>query len=931
MKGLQLLLSILFPLTFFCQETPPILKFSPNTYMAENQNWAISQNNDKFIFVANNEGLLEYNGATWKLYPSPNNTILRSVKAVDDKIYTGAYMEFGYWQRTSQGLLEYHSLSAKIPKNLLEDNNFWTIETHENWILFQSNDRIYFYNTKNEEINYLTDKNNYLRIFKLNNNIYIHKRDNKIYRIEGDEEVELAVFPDEFDVKLVLNIFQIEESILVLTRNEGFFIIRDGIIEKWNIPADSIITSSHIFSGIQLSDNTFMLGTISNGLIHLSADGKIINTIDQSNGLSNNTVLNLFEDDFGNVWVALDNGIDCLNMPSFIREYNDYGGTVGTTYASIIYDDKLYIGTNQGLFYKSAFSNELLKPVIGTKGQVWSLYEYNGDLLCGHTLGTFLIKDGSSFQFSDILGTWGFREIPKHPNTLLLGHYSGMSIIAKENGAWKLKHKIKNFENSARFFEVMGDDEVWVNHEYKGIYKLKLNSSLTEFEEVALYSELPKGKGSGLLKYSGELLYSFEEGVFKLDTIKQQFVKDTVLNKLILNDKYVSGKLVKDDKDKLWGFNRNSIGYAQKGPIPGKTIIKFIPIQNSLRKVTVSFENITYLQDNKYIIGKTNGYILADLNLYQTEPHTVYLNNITFNQNDTLRSAVLFDKGTFEYRKNYIKFNYSVPSYCKYEFIYFQYKLEGYNDNWSDWTVNPEVSYEKLPFGNYSFKVRSKIGSQVSDNIASYDFTIERPKFLSNLALIGYILLLSVLAFITHRMYKIYYKKEHLKIVQENLRQYEINSMQNEQELVKLKNERLSHEIEAKNRELAISTMNIIKRNQFLRSMKKELKKTNSLEESHPVFKLIERNLNSAKDWNLFKDAFNTADKDFLKRAKELHPNLTHNDLKFCAYLRLNLTSKEIAPLLNISTKSVEVRRYRLRKKLKISHKVNLTDYIINI
>ena len=94
---------------------------------------------------------------------------------------------------------------------------------------------------------------------------------------------------------------------------------------------------------------------------------------------------------------------------------------------------------------------------------------------------------------------------------------------------------------------------------------------------------------------------------------------------------------------------------------------------------------------------------------------------------------------------------------------------------------------------------------------------------------------------------------------------------------------------------------------------------------------LIEKNLNSTKDWDFFKEAFNNADKDFLKRAKKLHPDLTHNNLKFCAYLRLNLTSKEIAPLLNISVKSVEIRRYRLRKKLNLSSKTNLTDYILSI
>ncbi|WP_243456845.1 helix-turn-helix transcriptional regulator [Polaribacter batillariae] len=180
-------------------------------------------------------------------------------------------------------------------------------------------------------------------------------------------------------------------------------------------------------------------------------------------------------------------------------------------------------------------------------------------------------------------------------------------------------------------------------------------------------------------------------------------------------------------------------------------------------------------------------------------------------------------------------------------------------------------------------------------------------------------------------MYKKYYKKQHQKIIKENLRQLEIQKIQADKEVIRLRNEKLSQEIEAKNRELAISTMSIIKRNEFLRSIKKELKNTNEIDETNPVFKLIEKNLNSTKDWDFFREAFNNADKDFLKRAKKLHPDLTHNNLKFCAYLRLNLSSKEIAPLLNISVKSVEIRRYRLRKKLNLPHETNLTDYILSI
>ena len=72
-------------------------------------------------------------------------------------------------------------------------------------------------------------------------------------------------------------------------------------------------------------------------------------------------------------------------------------------------------------------------------------------------------------------------------------------------------------------------------------------------------------------------------------------------------------------------------------------------------------------------------------------------------------------------------------------------------------------------------------------------------------------------------------------------------------------------------------------------------------------------------------------DKEFFKKIKSLHPALTSNDLRLCAYLRLNLTSKEIAPLLNISVRSVEIKRYRLRKKMDLTHEQGLVEYILAV
>ena len=181
-----------------------------------------------------------------------------------------------------------------------------------------------------------------------------------------------------------------------------------------------------------------------------------------------------------------------------------------------------------------------------------------------------------------------------------------------------------------------------------------------------------------------------------------------------------------------------------------------------------------------------------------------------------------------------------------------------------------------------------------------------------------------------HNIYTQYYKKQKLKLVESNTREIELRELENQKRIMRLQNESLEQDIENKNRELAISTMSLIKKNEFLNTVKAELKDVDS-DNLKSVIRIIDKNLNNTDDWKLFEEAFNNADKDFLKKVKAKHASLTPNDLKLCAYLRLNLSSKEIAPLLNISPRSVEVKRYRLRKKMNLPHEASLTNYILEI
>ena len=168
-------------------------------------------------------------------------------------------------------------------------------------------------------------------------------------------------------------------------------------------------------------------------------------------------------------------------------------------------------------------------------------------------------------------------------------------------------------------------------------------------------------------------------------------------------------------------------------------------------------------------------------------------------------------------------------------------------------------------------------------------------------------------------------------MIKRNQSQLELKEIEKKQALMTIENKRLSEDIEGKNRELAISTMSMIKKNQFLSKIKKDLLSEGSESRTGSVIKLIDRHLNNQDDWKFFEEAFNNEDKDFLKKVKELHSSLTNNDLRLCAYLRLNLSSKDIAPLLNISLSSVEIKRYRLRKKMNLSRNEGLTDHLLSL
>jgi len=927
-----LIICTAIPTLSFAQELSPINTYAPNAYNAGRQNWSITQADDKNIYFANNMGLLEFNGARWELYKSPNESIMRSVKASGNRIYSGCYMEFGFWAKDSFGQLNYTSLSNQLKVSLKEDEEFWNIIEFENSILFQSLDRIYIYDTTNKSFKILDSSSRITKIFQVDDAVYFQRINDGIYKIENGKDVlltnNLAIAN-----KIVINIFPQNDGLLIQTQNDGIYLFSDNQISEWSVSIKNNLSDLSVYSSRRLENNDFVFGTISKGVVYLSKD-EISFQINQKNGLLNNTVLSVFEDADKNIWLGLDNGINSLNINSPFKVFHDDEGLLGSVYTSALHKGILYLGTNQGLFHKKLSNNNSFQFINGTKGQVWSLKAIDKMLFCGHNSGTFHIDGESATKISDVQGIWDLKQIPHLPSLILQGGYDGLSILEKKNGNWIFRNKIDGFEISSRFFEIYNENKVFVSHEYKGVFQLKISNDYKTITEVKK-EDISKGLGSSLQKFENNIYYAYNDGVFKYDFSAKKFIRDEDFSKIYDSVNYISGKLMADkNSNSLFGLSKTDISFITPGKLSSKPNISKIYLPANIRDNITSYESVLNLGDEKYLLGTSRGYLIIDLSKRQiNNDYQVKLDLIENSKSKAKNSLTVIDKskkGIFENPQHNFKFSFSMPEFSKFSIKEYQYKLEGIYNSWSNWSTNSTEFFENLPYGNYTFKVRGKIGNDVTTNEASYAFKIKRPLLISNLAITIYSLAFLALIILTHYMYKSYYKKQRERLLQKTQKELALKELENKQQLMNYKNERLEQDINSKNRELAISTMSLIKKNEFLNNIKNELKNSKDGNLSY-VVKLIDKNLNNTDDWKLFEEAFNNADKDFLKKMKDVHPKLTPNDLRLCAYLRLNLASKEIAPLLNISPKSVEVKRYRLRKKMGLAHESSLTNYILEM
>ena len=904
------------------QELPPVSNFDPNVYNAGNQNWMIDGGGDGTIYFANSTGLLEYTGENWNLYPVPNNTIVRSLKVVGDRVYTGAYMEAGYWQRNDFGELEYTSLGEKYEDLIGDGEQFWDIEFLEDLVIFRSFGGIYIYDPEADDFRKFENslQKPISGIFKLEDKLYFQLVGDGLFKIANGNQQKI-ISSEILGERAIIHIYQEDTNLGIVTATAEFFTWNERELQK---KFTSEIEGTNILDVVDLPDGSMMLATIGKGVVELNASGNILKSFNQDNVLLNNTVLDLYLDENENVWAGLDYGISLIDPGSAFRSFQDIRGEIGSVYDAYEENGNLYLGTNQGLYLKTDDSDDY-ELIPGTNGQVWFVNNVDGHVFCGHNSGTFLVNGNSAIKISDRLGTWVVKKYQE--NLFVQGHYNGISFLQENNGKFETLPLVEGFPHSSKFIEVSSENEIWISNEHKGVFRLQPNEDLSGLKKLKNYNFTEEsGITSSIFKFQDTLFYSSKEKVYAYDKNSDAFSDANSISRAIGSFNRLSGKMLANEGE-IWGFTSEGVFKLESSQLDDDLELKKVYIGQQFRNIAVGYENISGLNDDSYLLGIANGYIRFENPESLNQEIGIKINQIEVSALDSREESISLSRnGQFDFEKNNITFLYSTPVHEKFLLPEYSYRLVGLSEGWSDWNKNSSITFKNLNFGDYRFEVRAKVGDQITEPV-SYDFEIDRPAYLSTLALMGYFLLFIALLILLLQLNKRYHRRK----IAENERALKVKNLEAEQEIIKLQNEKLEQDMTNKNRELAVSTMSLIKKNEFLTSIREQLKDEEESSNIKSVIKTIDKDINEEDNWKFFKKAFNNADKDFLKKMKDKHPELTSSDLKLCAYLRLNLSSKEIAPLLNISVKSVEIKRYRLRKKMDLDRNVNLTDYILQV
>lgn len=912
----------------------PVKNFTPEEYKAGIQNIDFAQNRDMNLFVANNLGVLSFNGNQWEVQAYNTGKKKRSLAFDEEtnRLYVGSQGDFGYFEDN----WKYVSLTDKIPQGDSGFDEVWDVYIYNSNIYFCTFQGIYVFD--GQSVSVVRRPGGFNRSFFAGNRLFTQSPQGTLMEIDGTD-LSTSIQQGRKN-EIVAELISTPEGHLIFYNSGPIELSTTYDVNSALPELGSMLEGTYVNHVMQLSDARLVISTQRAGLFLYNLQSNVIENITTKDGLQSNACLRAFQDYTGNLWVGMQNGIALVDINSPMKLINEDIDLQGSGYETFDADEGTYYTTSNGIYFleegatKSTF-------LLGTEGPAYGMQEVGEKLYAGHHTGLFLLEKGTAIKRASTNGLWEVKQLRSNPRFAIGGTYSGLHLFRIDRlGELESVAQIAGFGESSRFFEEDRKGRLWVGQYYKGLYQLELNASLTKASILkgpdAFNNSM--GKHAILTRIDDELYLGTDQGIHRIDQATDQIVSDELFSNVV-SDRWVY-QLVQDRQKNVHIFTEDLVGFFKQ---VSPSNYAFIP--SSLFQLRQSFNNdlltvSTNVKDG-VLFNANEGFI--QYNPEQEERLTIEKQPLVSRIHSLAEDSILYSRMPFQSRADSAEFIRIIQGTKVLKFVVesfkfkdvnnrqFRYFLKGFDNQYSEWSNVNFKEYTNLTEGNYEFFVQTS--NYLGETVTSKEVPVQvdPPFYRSTAAKIIYGLIFISLIILMIRVQRQYYRGKQQRM--ERSKQKELAEKQ--KELNTLKEEQIQSELRNVNNLLAASTMNLVVKNEFMENIKEEIRqvklngKPQTQKALERIIKEIDSTLKLQEDWKQFEHHFDRVHGDFLTRLTNQFRDLTPGEQKLCAFLRLKMDTKEVSNLMGISLRGVEVARYRLRKKLGLDKHQNLAKFVL--
>lgn len=750
---------------------PFVQTFAPRTYQAETQNWVAVQDARGLVYIGNNDGVLEYDGVTWRLIPVSNHSTVRALAIVPSggdsgRIYVGAKGELGYLAADAQGRLRYNSLLPHLPRgdNLRRVDQI-LIQSNGN-VLFVLRDMLVHWDGRRASIT----NGAFGMGFTHAGNTYIVQQGEGLAELTAGKLVSVAGTGLLADAQLQAYIPLPDGTTILATRNQGLLRFDGRTLTPIAQHLNPFLKANRLFSAVGLPNGLLALGTLGAGVWIVDQQGRPQQVLDRSTGLPDANILCLFVDQEQALWVGTNNGISRLFPGASLTYFNQAQGLFGGVTAAARFRGDVYAGTAQGLFRlrTQASAASLLNltgahigrfdRLTGFQQDVWSLLATPDGLIVGAGSGTYVLDQPNAAPrklFGAI--TYNLLLSRHSPGTVYCATTEGLDVLQLQNGRYQYLGRVQGYQAELRSLYEDNMGVLWIGTSFDGIaYRPAAAPSLDPIlQRLSRSHGLPNESNCNVFGIRGQVVVATRAGVWVPQRIGDtlRLVPDPrFANVLGPRPPYVLNLRELPDNSLLVNLypSRRTLtlqpaadgkyqpGLRQIAPLQQLDLTSFQPDGDSLLWIAAS-EALVRLE--------------LDSSPRDTSAFRAIVRQVVRGDSIIFGGAIpaggLNQTPVLAYNGPALRFELGHSGFDPSGSVQYQYRLEGYDDTWSDWKPEPVATYTTLPAGTYQLWVRVRDGSGNVSAPDVYRFQMDQAWYLRwwMLALYG-LLLLGLMAII---------------------------------------------------------------------------------------------------------------------------------------------------------------------------------------